>query len=103
MATANRSQNADTRLCWRKNTSWLRQIALGELRDPVLFWQKMESLPRAKGEIPVSARDALEHLLPERGLDYRIVSRVAGLGSLGRVRLVALAECNGGRIAREAK
>src|SRR6266851_8519288 len=82
---------------------WLRQIALGELRDPALFWQKMDSLPRVKEKIPVSAKDALEHLLPERGLDYRVVSRVAGLGSLGRIRLVALAECNGGRIAREAK
>jgi hypothetical protein len=82
---------------------WLRQIALNELRDPVLFWKKMESLPRVKGEIPVSAKDALEHLLPERGLDYRVVSRVAGLGSMGRIRLVALAECNGGKIAREAK
>ena len=82
---------------------WLRRIALGELRNPVLFWQKIESLPRVKGEIPVSAKDALEHLLPERGLDYRVVSRVAGLGSLGRIRLVALAECNGGKIAREAK
>jgi uncharacterized protein (DUF2252 family) len=82
---------------------WLRQIALSELRDPVLFWKKMESLPRVRVEIPVSARDALEHLLPEHGLDYRVVSRVAGLGSLGRIRLVALAQCNGGRIAREAK
>jgi uncharacterized protein (DUF2252 family) len=82
---------------------WLRQIALNELRDPVLFWQKMESLPRVKREVPTSAQDALEHLLPERGLDYRVVSRVAGLGSLGRIRLVALAECNGGKIAREAK
>lgn len=82
---------------------WLRQIALGELRDPVLFWKKMESLPRVKGEIPTSAQDALEHLLPERGLDYRVARRVAGLGSLGRTRLVALAECNGGKVAREAK
>jgi uncharacterized protein (DUF2252 family) len=82
---------------------WLRQIALSELRDAVVFWKKMESLPRVRAEIPVSAKDALEHLLPERGLDYRVVSRVAGLGSLGRIRLVALAECNGGRIAREAK
>lgn len=82
---------------------WLRQIALGELRNPVLFWQKMESLPRFKGEIPASAREALEHLLPERGLEYRVSRRVAGLGSLGRMRLVALADCNGGKIAREAK
>src|SRR5258705_6369609 len=43
---------------------WLRRIALGELRNPVLFWRKMDSLPRAKGQIPVSAKDALEHPLP---------------------------------------
>ncbi len=82
---------------------WLREIALGELRDPVHFWQKMESLPRVTGEIPASAQDALEHLLPERGLDYRIARRIAGLGSLGHMRLVAIAECHGGKIAREAK
>jgi len=82
---------------------WLRQIALSELRDPVLFWQKLESLPRMKDKIPPSAQDALEHLLPQHGLDYRVARRVAGLGSLGRVRLVAIAACNGGRVAREAK
>jgi len=50
-----------------------------------------------------SAQEALEHLMPERHLTYRLVRRVAGLGSLGHVRLVAVAECHGGRIAREAK
>jgi len=82
---------------------WLRQIALSELRDPVHFWRKLESLPRVLGAIPASAQDALEHLLPERGLDYRIARRIAGLGSLGHLRLVAIAECRGGKIAREAK
>ena len=82
---------------------WLRQIALSELRDPVTFWQKMQKLPRMKGKIPASAKDALEHLLPERDLDYRIARRSAGLGSLGHVRLVAIAECNGAEVAREAK
>jgi uncharacterized protein DUF2252 len=82
---------------------WLRQIAFSELRDPVVFWNKMEKLPRMTKEIPASAKDALEHLLPRQGLDYRVARRVAGLGSLGRVRLVAIAECNGGKVAREAK
>jgi Uncharacterized protein conserved in bacteria (DUF2252) len=82
---------------------WLREIATGELRDPVRFWQKMESLPKVTGNVSPSTRDALEHLLPEPGLSYRIARRVAGLGSLGHVRLVALAECHGGRIAREVK
>lgn len=86
-----------------EENKWLRQIATGELRDPVRFWKKIDSLTPMRGEIPASARDALEHLLPERGLDYRVCRRVAGLGSLGRMRLVAIAECHGGRIAREAK
>jgi hypothetical protein len=82
---------------------WLRTLANGELRDPVHFWQKMDQLKSAHGEISLSARDALEHHLPSRDLDYRLVSRVSGLGSLGRVRLVALAEWKGGKLAREAK
>jgi hypothetical protein len=42
-------------------------------------------------------------MLPEPGLRYRLARRVAGLGSLGHVRLVAIADWKGGRIAREAK
>src|SRR5579872_3152805 len=85
-----------------EENAWLRQIATGVLRDPVHFWQKMESLPRL-GEVPVSAREALEHLMPERGLTYRTLRRVAGLGSLGHIRVVALALCCSARVAREAK
>ncbi|HEY1676355.1 MAG TPA: DUF2252 family protein [Candidatus Sulfotelmatobacter sp.] len=82
---------------------WLRKIAINELREPGPFWEKMASIPTFKGEIPLSAIDALEHLLPARGLKYRIVHRVAGLGSLGRQRYVAIADWNGGKVAREAK
>jgi hypothetical protein len=82
---------------------WLRQIAEGELRDPVRFWQKMETLPTIKQEIPLSATDALEHLMPARDIPYRVVRRVAGLGSLGHARFVAIADWHGGMIAREAK
>ena len=86
-----------------EENTWLRQVATGVLRDPVHFWQKMDSLPRIGGQIPPSAQEALEHLMPERGLTYRTVRRVAGLGSLGHVRLVAIALCHGAKIAREAK
>jgi len=86
-----------------EENKWLRIMATGELRDPVHFWKKMEGLPKVVGEIPPSAQEALEHVMPERNLTYRLVRRVAGLGSLGHVRLVALAECHGGRVAREAK
>jgi hypothetical protein len=83
--------------------AWLRAIAESKLRDPVVFWQKMQLLPSVRGEVPESAREALEHLMPEPGMEYRLVHRIAGLGSLGRVRIVALAEWKGGLLAREAK
>jgi hypothetical protein len=86
-----------------ENHRWLREAATGELRDPVHFWGKMNALVPVPGEIPKSARKALEDLLPTPGLIYRVASRVAGLGSLGRERYVALADWDGGRVAREAK
>jgi hypothetical protein len=82
---------------------WLRLIAESELRDPIHFWQKMDALPTLKGECPVSAIDALEHLMPAPGVPYRLAPRVAGLGSLGHARYVAIADWHGARIAREAK
>jgi hypothetical protein len=82
---------------------WLRAIAESKLRDPVVFWQKMEKLPPERGEVPASALAALEHMLPEAGMRYRLAHRIAGLGSLGHVRSVAIAEWRGGRVAREAK
>jgi hypothetical protein len=86
-----------------EENKWLREVATGELRDPVHFWGKMNALTPVRGEVPKSARKALEELLPARGLVYRLVHRVAGLGSLGRERYVALADWEGGRVAREAK
>ena len=82
---------------------WLRDIAVSELREPVRFWAKMDAVPTFKGAVPLSATDAMEHLLPTRDLERRIIHRVAGLGSLGRQRFVAVADWHGGKIAREAK
>ncbi|MGD0922287.1 MAG: DUF2252 family protein [Terriglobia bacterium] len=82
---------------------WLREVATGELRDPVRFWEKMNALATIRGSVPQGARQALETLLPERGVAYRVAHRVAGLGSLGRERYVALAEWRGALVAREAK
>src|ERR1017187_9705560 len=82
---------------------WLRAIAESKLRDPVVFWQKMDRLPTVKGQIPESAREAIEHLLPEPGMRYRLARRVAGLGSLGRVPLAGSSGGEGGRAARGAE
>jgi len=83
--------------------TWLRTIAENELRDPVHFWAKMDALVPLKGPIPISATDAIEHLMPASDLKYRLVHRVCGLGSLGHARYVAIADWKSGRIAREAK
>jgi hypothetical protein len=86
-----------------EDNNWLRMIAMNELRDPAHFWKKMDSLPTIRGEISPVVLDALEHLLPRAGLAYRLARRIAGLGSLGHLRYVAIAEYQGGKIAREAK
>jgi Uncharacterized protein conserved in bacteria (DUF2252) len=86
-----------------ENHVWLRNIAEGELRDPVVFWRKMDALPTLKEEAPASAIEAIEHLMPVTDLHYRLAHRVAGLGSLGHARYVAIADWCGARIAREAK
>jgi hypothetical protein len=81
----------------------LREMAVERLKQPELFWAKLNALPTAPDEPPESATRALRRLMPERGLKYRIVHRVAGMGSLGRRRYVALAQWRGGSVAREAK
>jgi hypothetical protein len=82
---------------------WLRRIAESKLRDPIHFWAKIDGLPTVKEPVDASAIDAIEHMLPARRMKYRLARRVAGLGSLGHLRYVAIADWNGGRIAREAK
>jgi len=82
--------------------SWLRQIATAELRNPERFWNKMDGLATVQ-DTPRSARKALESLLPEKGMNYRVAHRVAGVGSLGHERYVAITDWQGDRIAREAK
>jgi hypothetical protein len=79
---------------------WLRRLALSDLRDPVAFWERFDSLPSVASGVP---HKALQSMLPAPKLPYRVMRRVAGVGSLGRPRFVALAAWGGARIAREAK
>lgn len=86
-----------------ERNDWIRDVAIERLVPPDRFWSKLAKLPAFDGDLPPDATAALEALLPEPEMDYRIVRRVAGAGSLGRPRFVALAEWTDGRIAREAK
>jgi hypothetical protein len=82
---------------------WLRLLALNKLRDPVRFWEKLRACPRYKGTLPTAIAKLLKSTLPFRDETYELRSRVAGLGSLGHPRIVALATWQGAHVAREAK
>jgi uncharacterized protein (DUF2252 family) len=81
---------------------WLRRVATGKLRQPTVFWKKMDALPTAV-DVDPSAVAAIAEAMPARALPVRHTRRVAGMGSLGRPRFVGIAEWCGGKIAREAK
>lgn len=78
---------------------WLREIAVHQLRDPKRFWFELAANPPATAPPAVIRRLAL----PKDATERQVVSRRAGVGSLGRPRYVALAMYDGGLIGREAK
>ena len=86
-----------------EDNRWLRVIALSRLRDPVRFWKRVGKLEELRATVPENVREKLEAALPSPQLPYERKRRVAGLGSLGHLRVLAVARWRGGWIAREAK
>jgi hypothetical protein len=82
---------------------WLRLIALGKLRDPVRFWAKMTQNPPYTAKPPAEVRRLLEESFPRPRPAYVLKRRIAGLGSLGHPRILALSAWEGAYVAREAK
>ncbi len=87
-----------------KKHEWLRHAALNRAHDPERtrhYWEKLASCPPARGRLP---RAKLRAALPDGVARCTFRRRVAGVGSLGRRRFIALADGPGGHpIAREAK
>lgn len=83
--------------------SWLREIALSKLRDPVRFWSKIESCPDYPGKVPKLVADLLHSCMPVKDAAMQFKTRVAELGSLGHPRILALFQWHGSHIVREAK
>jgi hypothetical protein len=86
-----------------ENNLDLRQMAVARLKDPGVFWSKLQEFPVWREKMPKIVRRGLRRAAPSSARELRIVHRVAGLGSLGRQRFAALAHVDGGFIAREAK
>lgn len=80
---------------------WLRDLVAATDEAREAFWMKLEQLPRAVP--PRSYRAALVAAMPDQDLAATTLRRTAGIGSLGRPRWVALADWQGGPVAREAK
>jgi Uncharacterized protein conserved in bacteria (DUF2252) len=81
----------------------LEKLGIDALKTPKDFWQKLCAHPAVNGSVPKDALRSIEKVFPDHNLTYRVISREAGLGSLGQLRFVAIADCRGGFIAREAK
>jgi len=81
----------------------LREMATGRLHDPEAYWAKLHALPEWREKAPAGVSKAIDRMMPERGMRWKTAHRVAGLGSLGRERYVAIADWRGGSVAREAK
>jgi uncharacterized protein (DUF2252 family) len=82
---------------------WLRELAVGRLKEQRSYWQKLLALEREPARLAAAERRLLQGAMPERRLPFRVLHRQAGMGSLGRQRFTALAHWRGGTIAREAK
>ena len=85
-----------------------REQALGKLgvesfKPPSNFWKRLNHLPAVRKALPQGLKRSLEKTLPSPGIEYKVVRRQAGLGSLGQERFVAIAQWKGGCVAREAK
>jgi hypothetical protein len=81
----------------------LGERVLDALIEPRRFWRKMVTGLKSRPKPPHSCLTALADGLPAGVRDVAIHARVAGLGSLGRPRFVAIGEWHGGHVAREAK
>src|SRR5262245_30499701 len=81
----------------------LRAMMLNDRRNPRRFWKKLMSQEKLKGGVPQSVGKMFEEVKPQAGLRHQLLSVESGLESLGRFRVVAVAEWSGGKIAREIK
>src|SRR6202049_2393682 len=78
----------------------LDRLGVEAFKPPDGFWEKLDHLPVVRHGLPRAVKRVLREMLPNPNLDYKVVRREAGLGSLGQQRFVAIASWEGGHIAR---
>jgi hypothetical protein len=81
----------------------MKRLGIEAIKPAKDFWKKLVDLPSVNlRNVPSEAKSVLQRNLPPK-LDFKIVRRQAGMGSLGQMRFVAVAHYEGGYIAREMK
>ena len=84
--------------------AWLRDLASASGNNAQRYWRKLlKQQGIDEHTVPEEARELLRSHLPMGATSVRFFRRLAGLGSLGRSRFMAVAEWCGGLVAREAK
>jgi hypothetical protein len=81
----------------------LGKLGVDSFKPPPDFWRKLNRLPAIRRPLAKDVKRALEKTLPDPRMEYKVIRRQAGLGSLGQQRFVAIGDWEGGLIAREAK
>lgn len=85
-----------------KDRDWLRDAYVKSEHQAEKYWEKLNQCPAMEREIPSEVRAMLEAALPSK-LEYRLIHRLAGVGSLGRPRFTLLTQWQGEYVALEAK
>jgi hypothetical protein len=81
----------------------MQRLGIEAIKPADDFWTKLQSCPSVPtAEVHRDARMAIADSFPP-GVEYKLVRREAGMGSLGQPRFVAIADHEGGYIAREIK
>ena len=86
-----------------EDRDWLKDAYVKSEHLAEKYWEKLNQCPASEREIASDVRAMLEASLPSFGLEYRLVHRLAGVGSLGRPRFTLLTEWQGEYVALEAK
>jgi hypothetical protein len=79
------------------------KLASEAFLDPTRFERGLRALPAYDEQLPKPARELLALVLPSPRFKPSLHTRVAGVGSLGARRIVAMGEMGGGIVVREAK
>ncbi|MBY0297200.1 MAG: DUF2252 domain-containing protein [Methylobacterium sp.] len=83
---------------------WLRDLATANGAEAREHWRKLLQQKAVEPDrVPEPALTLLRESLPKGAREIRFFRRQAGVGSLGRPRFAAVAEWQGGLVAREAK